>query len=205
MFEASIPAAYFVALAAVYVLPGPDMALVMGMSAVNGTRAGLCCTGGIAAARFLHVMASGLGMAALLSSQPGLLRAVCWTGGGYLAWLGWKLWRAAPGEERQEARIASPWAATLRGFLTNLLNPKALLFCGLLLPQFVSHEQGPLLPQFAWLGVFLVLTGCLFDVAYVVTACGLSRHFRLSTRIGRARNRVMGSFFLALAARIVAG
>lgn len=205
MLEASILPAYLAALAAVFIIPGPDMALVMALAAGSGTRTGLCGSAGIAAARFLHVMASGLGMAALLSSQPGLLCAVRWVGAAYLAWLAWKLWGAAPGEERRGAELSSPWGAVLRGFLTNLLNPKALLFCGLFLPQFVSRERGPLLPQFVWLGVLLVTTGLLFDVSYALAVGGLERRFRLSMKTGRARNLIIGSVFLVLAARLVVG
>ena len=94
-----------------------------------------------------------------------------------------------------------------RGLLTNLLNPKALLFCGLFLPQFASPERGPLLPQFALLGLILVVVGLAFDACYTLLASGLARGMagRMGGRLGRVRNRVMGSVFAALAARLVVG
>ncbi|MFP5222739.1 MAG: LysE family translocator [Acidobacteriota bacterium] len=209
MLETSVVAVYLAAVAAVYVTPGPDMALVMAVSAGNGTRAGFCCAGGIAAARSAHVMLSGLGLAALLSEHPALLLALRCAGAAYLLWLAWKLWRGKPNAAGQARETLSPAGAVMRGFLTNLLNPKALVFCAMLLPQFVSPERGPLLPQFVWLGTVLVAAGCLFDTGYVLAASGLARRASstgmLAGRLARARNRVMGSVFVALAARLAAG
>lgn len=209
MIEASVLCVYLAALAAVYLTPGPDMALVMAVSAGNGARAGFCCAGGIAVARFAHVMISGLGLAALMSEQPVLLLVVRGAGAAYLLWLAWKLWRAAPDATGQARETLSPWRAVARGFLTNLLNPKALVFCAMLLPQFVSPEREPLLVQFVWLGTVLVGAGCLFDAGYVLAASGLARRASLpgtlAGKLARVRNRVMGSVFVALAARLAAG
>lgn len=205
MIETSLLCVYLAALAAVYLTPGPDMALVMAVSAGNGARAGFCCAGGIAVARFAHVMVSGLGLAAFLSERPALLVAVRGAGAAYLLWLAWKLWRADPDAAGQSREELSPWGAVTRGFLTNLLNPKALVFCAMLLPQFVSPGRGPLLPQFVWLGVVLVAVGCLFDTGYVLASSGIARRVNIPARLSRVRNRAMGSVFVALAARLAAG
>nr|WP_279343484.1 LysE family translocator [Fundidesulfovibrio terrae] len=196
---------YLAALAVVYLTPGPDMALVMATAARSGARAGFFSAAGIAVARFAHVMVSGLGLAALLAAQPLLLGAVRTAGAVYLAWLAWKLWSAPADRDGPQDADASPRGAVLRGFATNLLNPKALLFCGMLLPQFASPGRGPLLPQFVWLGVLLVCMGLMFDTAYVLAASGLARRVSLPAKFGRARNMAMGSVFLALAARLAAG
>jgi len=201
--ETSFPLAYLAALAAVYLTPGPDMALVMATSAASGFRAGLVSSAGIAAARFLHVMVSGFGLAAVLSAHPALFQAVRAGGAAYLLWLAWKLWRSHPGGEGAAGRDPSPGGTLLRGFLTNLLNPKALLFCAMLLPQFVSPDKGPLLSQFAWLGALLVGTGWLFDCAYALGASGLARRVHASR--GRAGQRALGLVFAALALRLAAG
>lgn len=58
--------------------------------------------------------------------------------------------------------------ALIRGFLTNLLNPKPLLFCSVLLPQFVHPGAGPILEQFAVLGALLIFVGLLFDSTFAL-------------------------------------
>ena len=61
------------ALAVVYALPGPDMALVLQTSGSRGFRHGLAVAAGLATARATHVTLSALGVAALLRSAPGLM------------------------------------------------------------------------------------------------------------------------------------
>ena len=206
MIEISLIPVYLVALAAVYLAPGPDMALVMATASRNGARAGLLSALGIAAARFAHAMGSGLGLAALLAAHPLLYDGVRAAGAIYLAWLAVKLWRAPAGDGSSQAQEAlTPLSAVLRGFATNLLNPKALLFCGMLLPQFASPGRGPLLPQFVWLGAVLVAVGFVFDTAYALAASGIARRCRVPAKFERVRNRAMGSVFFALAVRLAAG
>ncbi|MDR3640431.1 MAG: LysE family translocator [Humidesulfovibrio sp.] len=215
---------YLAALVAVFLAPGPDMALVVATAGDRGTRAGLRAGLGIACARYAHVLAAGLGLATLLATHPALHTAVRAVGAAYLLWLAWKMLRATPGraeaaagpsggpgpDETAQGR-GKPRADMLRGFLTNLLNPKALLFCGLLLPQFVAPERGPLLPQFLFLGGILVGVGLLFDAAYSLLASGLVRRLRQGAGAGAdgkmrlARRWLMGSVFAALAARLALG
>jgi threonine/homoserine/homoserine lactone efflux protein len=222
MFAPSSLLLYLAALTAVYLAPGPDMALVMATAVDRGPRAGLHAALGIASARYTHVLAAGLGLAALLATHPALHTAVRAVGAAYLLWLGLKMLRTAPGaaehvelprtqsSDEVGAQRRAPRADMLRGFLTNLLNPKALLFCGLLLPQFVAPERGALLPQFLMLGAILVGVGLLFDTAYALLASGLARRLRragarANSQTLRLRRWFMGSVFAALAARLAMG
>ena len=70
MIEPTLLYLYLTALIAVYLSPGPDMALVLAVSASQGRRAGLNTASGIAVARTLHVLGSGLGLAALFATHP---------------------------------------------------------------------------------------------------------------------------------------
>jgi threonine/homoserine/homoserine lactone efflux protein len=68
--------------------------------------------------------------------------------------------------------------AFVKGLLTNLLNPKALLFCSVLLPQFLRPDAGPVALQMIELGVILVATGACFDMAYAVGAARIADWMR---------------------------
>lgn len=166
---------FVAALTAVYLLPGPDMALVIASASLQGMRHGLMAALGLALSRTLHVTLSALGLAALFHAHPLLFDLVRWLGAAYLLFLAWKLCRAGAGERPAPgAGAGAGWAALKRGFLTNLLNPKALMFCALLLPQFISarHE---LAGQHLLLGAILVGLGLLFDGLYALAAARLAR------------------------------
>jgi len=213
MIEPALLSLYLGALTAVYLSPGPDMALIMAVSAGQGKRAGLHTATGIGAARFLHVMGSGLGLAALFAAHPSFQDIVRFAGAGYLLFWAWKMIHAKAENIDAGRALSSTGSDMLRGFLTNLLNPKALLFCSLLLPQFTSAERGALLPQFIWLGVILVSVGLFFDVVYVFLADGLVQRLRPGsgpgTEIGfhleKIRNRLMIIVFVGIAARLLVG
>ncbi|WP_083370213.1 LysE family translocator [Chromobacterium sphagni] len=205
MLPLSALSLYLAALVAVYVLPGPDMALVMATSASRGVGTGLLTALGIAAARFLHVMMSGLGLAALMSAHPLLFDTVRWIGAGYLLWLAWKVIRAKPAPEDSPQATESGRAAIARGFLTNLLNPKALMFCALLLPQFVSPTYGAVPPQFALLAAILVAVGLCFDTAYAFAAGGLARRLKGRRPMVKLQKGLLGGVFVAMAGRLVFG
>ncbi|MBT2867908.1 LysE family translocator [Chromobacterium violaceum] len=205
MLSLSVLSLYLAALVAVYVLPGPDMALVMATSASRGVGAGLLTALGIAASRFLHVMMSGLGLAALMTTHPLLFDAVRWIGAAYLLWLAWKVVRAQPAPEGSPTVTESGRAAIARGFLTNLLNPKALMFCALFLPQFVSPAHGAVLPQFALLAAILVAVGLCFDTAYAFAACGLARRLKGRRATAKLQKGLLGGVFVAMAGRLLLG
>lgn len=162
---------FVAALVAVYILPGPDMALVMSHAAAHGRRAGWVTALGLALARTLHVAFAGLGLAALLKAHPAWFAGARWLGAGYLGWMAWSILRSDPG--LRSASLAGPpgaRAALRQGFLTNLLNPKALMFCAVLLPQFIRVEAGQLAVQYLVLGAILVVLGLAFDFAHASAA-----------------------------------
>jgi threonine/homoserine/homoserine lactone efflux protein len=77
--------------------------------------------------------------------------------------------------EQEGVAVARPRRADFaKGLLTNLLNPKALLFCSVLLPQFIRPEAGSVWLQVSVLGVMLVAVCALFDVIYVLGAARIA-------------------------------
>lgn len=132
--------AFLIALAVVYLVPGPDMLLLFQTGARQGRRAALVTALGLALARACHVLMAATGLALLFRTAPWTFDLVRLLGAVYLAWLGLQMLRggglALPTSDAGSAPVV-PHAdrrALLRGLLTNLLNPKALLFCSVLLP-----------------------------------------------------------------------
>lgn len=178
---------FIAALAVVYLIPGPDMLLILHTAAYQGRKAAYANAMGLAVARALHVALAGFGLAALLHNAPWAFNAARWLGAAYLIWLGIQLLQTPSlvAEHAQtNAHSSANYLSALRlGLFTNLLNPKALLFCSVLLPQFIQAEYGQIAVQFGLLGVILVGIGLVFDLMYAHTGqrlgAWLSCHPRL--------------------------
>ncbi|WP_193099762.1 LysE family translocator [Burkholderia sp. Z1] len=172
---------YLAALAAIYAVPGPDMALVLQTSIGRGVRPGLAAAGGLSLARTAHVTLSACGVAALIRSAPWLYEVIRYGGALYLAYVAIQVFRSpvfALGEGDTATSAGELRQSFVKGLLTNLLNPKALLFCSVLLPQFVRPEAGPVVLQMFELGALLVAAGVCFDLACVFGASRIAAWMR---------------------------
>jgi len=182
MISAHLLIVYIAALLVVYAVPGPDMALLLQTSIGRGARAGFATAGGLGVSRATHVTLSACGVAALLRSAPWLYEVVRYGGAVYLGWVAVQIFRspvfALPAGGALMPAPRPLRTAFVKGLLTNLLNPKALLFCSVLLPQFVRPEAGPVALQMIELGVILVAIGICFDAIYAVGAARISNWMR---------------------------
>jgi threonine/homoserine/homoserine lactone efflux protein len=185
-----------------YLMPGPDMLLVMQTGATRGRSAALAAAGGLAAARALHVGFAGLGLAALLRASPLAFEGIRLAGAAYLVWLGIAILRSSGTAVAVPDAAQSRLEAARRGLLTNLLNPKALLFASVLLPQFVHPERGAVAGQFALLGATLVAVGLAFDAVYACAGTGLGRWLERSRRARAAQRWGFASLLIGFGVQL---
>jgi threonine/homoserine/homoserine lactone efflux protein len=197
---------FFMALAVVYLLPGPDMILLLQTGARQGRGAALATAIGLGVARACHVALAALGLAALFKAAPWTFDVVRLAGAAYLLWIGIQCLRnmLVPNLNDGDADAThGQWREAIRrGLLTNLLNPKALLFCSVLLPQFIVAHGAPVLTQFATLGMLLVGVGLLFDSAYALTGAALGRWLQRSPSAQRLQQWLFGSLLIGFAVRL---
>lgn len=205
MVSLHLLAVFVGALAVVYALPGPDMALVLQTSATRGMKHGFATAGGLAVARATHVTLSALGVAALLRSAPWLYDGVRIAGALYLAYVAVQIFRSPAFGLDDAARpnaSSTLRAAVTKGMLSSILNPKALLFCSVLLPQFVHPEAGAVWSQVVELGVVLVAIGVAFDVTLAVGAVRISGWLRRHPRAQVVQRWTFSGALLAFAVRL---
>lgn len=192
------------ALVIAYVVPGPDMLVLLQTGARHGRRHAFATAVGLAAARAAHVVLAALGLAALLRAAPWAFHLVRLAGAAYLVWLAISILRAPPGALQPHAGGApvrgSYAAAFSRGLLTNLLNPKALLFCSVLLPQFIG--PGDPWPQFLLLGVILVGLGFAFDLAFALAGATVVAWIARTPRAEAIQRWVFASLLAAFGVRL---
>ncbi|MFC7367228.1 MULTISPECIES: LysE family translocator [Vreelandella] len=193
------------ALAIVYLIPGPDMLLVLHTSSTLGRGHGLATALGLAIARGAHVALAGLGLAALFIAAPWLFDVVRYVGAAYLVWLALQFIRTQPRTSINQQQVplnGSYYMAWRRGLLTNLLNPKSLLFCSVLLPQFVHAEQGSVPLQFTLLGIMMVSVGLLYDAVYACIGAKMQRWVAGNQTKQKIQNWVFGTLLIGFALRL---
>jgi threonine/homoserine/homoserine lactone efflux protein len=199
----------FLAVAAAAVLsPGPAMLAILGQALQRGAMAALPVVLGNVVGAVLLMAASVLGLAALLAAVPHGLSALRWAGAGYLAWLGVRALRTPDGASvTADSAPAKLSAGVRRGVLIALSNPKAILFFGAVLPQFVDPGR-PAAPQFALLaatfaGMELVVTSGVVLGAQVLAPA--LRRPAAARRVNQAGGAVMLAAAALLAFEPVGG
>lgn len=175
--------------------PGPNNLLAFSNASRHGFWVAL--GGGMgrlpAFAGLIALVAFGLG--ALLSTFEAALLAVKYAGAAYLAYVGWKLWRApAPCAGLPTAARSSIAALARRDFTIAIGNPKAIAIFTAFFPQFVDFDA-VLAPQFLTLGLlFLALELC---AAALYAALGRVMSSYLTPRRLHGLNRGVGGFLIA--------
>ncbi len=113
--------------------PGPDFALVSRQALLQGRRAGLWVSSGIALGLAIHIVYSAAGLATLIAHSTMWMTAIKLVGGAYLLYLGYQGIRAKKksGTVNNEPAIVADVSARClvwKGFLCNALNPKAPIY-----------------------------------------------------------------------------
>lgn len=199
-------ALYLLALSMIFLMPGPDMILLLQTGAKQGRTAALVTALGLALARAGHVTLAALGLATMFKALPWTFDFVKYAGAAYLLWIGLHMFKSsgASSPAALENPLASPSlkGAFRRGLLTNLLNPKALLFCSVLLPQFIDPSRSSVWDQFAVLGIVLVMTGLVFDSVFASASAGVGRLLERSVRAQRIQQWLFGTLLIGFAVRL---
>ncbi len=169
----------FAALAFLLVIvPGPSVTVIVANSLRYGLAAGLLTVAGTQTGAGLMILVLALGFSAIVESMALIFEILRWIGAAYLIWLGIKMWRSDGSMADVEAAGATAMAGRsffFHGFLVICSNPKALLFFGALLPQFVNTAGGNMALQTILLGSIFLVVATIFDSTYAFAAVGARR------------------------------
>lgn len=187
--------------------PGADTLLVIRSVLGGDVRSGVVTTAGICSGLFFHALLSALGVSLILMASATLYGLLKLAGACYLGWLGLSSLRSAlrtpvaDAVATQHRRPRSLRRSFVEGVLSNVFNPKAVVFYLAFLPQFIRPQDPVLLKS-------LLLAGIHFSMAFV-WLCLLSllldrfRHLLLSSALHRWLEGVCGTLLLGLGARLV--
>lgn len=123
------------------VTPGMDTALVLRTAAVEGPGKGMLAAFGVSLGLLVWGFAASVGLGALLAASELAFNVLKVAGALYMLWLGGRMIVAA--FRKADPTVAAPDTARgerswlLRGFLSNILNPKVGVFYVTFLPLFM--------------------------------------------------------------------
>jgi len=193
--------AYVLACILMAIIPGPTVTVIVGNSLKHGARAGLLNVAGTQAGLGLMMLTLIVGLSSVIAAMGWLFEVLRYAGAAYLVWIGWNLLRHPDAITETEKVSAPRGGFFLQGFLVIMANPKALLFFGAFIPQFID-PAGNYVAQIALLGLTAMLVAFFSDGAYAVltgrAGAWLSRsRVRMVSRLSGAC-LICGGVWLAL-------
>lgn len=192
--------AFLLAAILIAVTPGPGAAISMSIGLRHGYRAALAVILGLQAALLIQIVIVAVGFGALLAASETAFAVVKFVGAAYLVWLGVQKWRAKPLPPAGEVVPVARRGLFLQGLLVNLTNPKAIIFIGALVPQFINPAN-PLLSQYVIIALTLCLTDFLVMSGYALAAARLGRWLH-DPQMLRLQNRAFGALFVSAGAAL---
>ena len=177
------------------IVPGPTVTVILANSLKGGTLAGLAIIAGTQLGLITMIGVVGLGLEAVMGFMAFAFDWIKLAGAAYLVWLGFNMLRssgqlghAAAGPAKSYRRLV------LDGFLVIWSNPKALIFLGAFLPQFVT-DQSATFVQVMLLGLFFMLIAGATDGFYAFLG-GRARSLLSAARI-KVVSRISGAILMA--------
>lgn len=194
----------------VIVTPGPDTAMTIRSTLLQGRAAGLATAFGVASGQMIWALATSVGLVAILLASEPVFNALRLAGAAYLIWLGVQTLHAALRRRAIQAstigastgRGLSTSAAFRHGILSDLGNPKMAVFFASVLPQFAVPGQG-MLSSLMLLGLLFSTMTFVWLALYAAIIASAGSAYR-DSKIGRALEGLMGATLIALGARIAA-
>lgn len=187
----------------VVLIPGTGVIYTISTGLFMGFRASVAAAIGCTVGITPHLLASILGLSAILHMSAIVFQLVKMAGAGYLLYLAWSMWRDTgslsldkPESKNNLIHIA------IKGFLINILNPKLSIFFLAFLPLFVSPESSSPMTQMLKLSVvFMMLTLCIF-ILYGASAHSVRNYVVNSQKTVRRLQKNFAVIFAALGVKL---
>jgi threonine/homoserine/homoserine lactone efflux protein len=196
---------YCLAALAIMLTPGPNMIYCVSRALCQGRIAGWVSVLGVQAGNVVHIAAATLGLSALMASMPILFDAIRYMGAAYLLWLAWQAVKSGGRSLFETQQLPHDSAAKLFriGLITNLLNPKQLVFFTSIFSQFLHPERGNVLHQALQLAASHISLSIVVNGLIVAGAASIAAFLNRSAAWVRIQRYFMATVLTALAIRLV--
>jgi threonine/homoserine/homoserine lactone efflux protein len=200
MFGIADYGAFVAAIILFLAIPGPGNLALITSTGKGGIKGGLAATLGLIAGDQVLMWAAVAGVAALLTAYPAAFNAVQWLGAAYLAWIGFKMLTAKPGDV--PILNIQPRQYFRQAFVITLLNPKAIVFYMAFFPLFVDPAKHQGLVTFGAMAITIAVLTLAYCVTVILLTHFLAERMRANPKIGHTLEKLAGVFLIGFGIKL---
>ncbi|AGH37830.1 RhtB protein [Bibersteinia trehalosi USDA-ARS-USMARC-189] len=187
--------------------PGPDFIFVSQQTLSRGRATGLLCALGVALGFSVHILYSIMGLAVVIANAAWFLTAIKIVGGAYLIWLGYQGLKARAKNEvveiKQEKLTPQSYGKSIwKGFLCNVLNPKAPVYLVSVFTVVLSPEMPLWQLSIYGLWMMFLLFAWFATVAFLLSIPQVNAQFQ---KAGHWIDRLLGTVMVGLGIKVISG
>jgi threonine/homoserine/homoserine lactone efflux protein len=192
--------AFVAAIVLFLAIPGPGNLALITSTGKGGVAGGLMATLGVIAGDQVLMWLAVAGVAAVLATYPAAFVAIQWLGAVYLAWLGWKLLSAKPGDA--PVLNIRPRQYFQQALAITLLNPKAIVFYMAFFPLFVDPKIHMGLISFGIMAATIAGLTFLYGLGMTLLTHHLAERMRANPKVGQVLEKVAGVFLIGFGIKL---
>lgn len=188
--------------------PGPSNLYVMARTLEQGIGGGLAAVAGLATGSLVHVLATVLGLSALIAYSPFAYSVLKIAGALYLLYLGLSILLSKDSSASLDTQVSGTTSKSrskifVESVIVEATNPKTALFFIALLPQFVNPAAGPTAPQLLLLGMIVTVSAIPCDLFVTFFTNKAATLIKENPNLQMWQDRVSGTVLTALGAYVL--
>jgi leucine efflux protein len=203
MFGISNYGAFVIAFILLLLLPGPGNLALITSAGKGGLKGGVASVFGLLLGDQILLWLTVAGVAALLAANPIVFHALQWLGAAYLAWLGFKMLTAKPGDKPLlNIKAGHYFRQTL---VITLFNPKAIMFYVAFFPQFIDPLKHQGMVTFGVMATTIAVLGFIYCLSVVLITHFMAERIRANPRVTDGLQKAAGVFLIGFGVKLALG
>jgi leucine efflux protein len=203
MFGISNYGAFVIAFILLLLLPGPGNLALITSAGKGGLKGGVASVFGLLLGDQILLWLTVAGVAALLAANPIVFHALQWLGAAYLAWLGFKMLTAKPGDKPLlNIKAGHYFRQTL---VITLFNPKAIMFYVAFFPQFIDPLKHQGMVTFGVMAATIAVLGFVYCISVVLITHYMAERIRANPRMTDVLQKIAGFFLIGFGVKLALG
>jgi RhtB (resistance to homoserine/threonine) family protein len=184
--------------------PGPDMLYTVARSLSQGAKAGIFSALGIFAGCFFHISAAMFGLSKIIEESVLLFSIIKYAGAAYLIYLGLRslLKKKIVANKIETLPAMSYRKIFFQAMLTNVLNPKVVVFFLSFLPQFIDPKSAHLKEQIGFLGLWFAVQGTLILIIVASLTGAFRNMLQHNKKFWNWQEKITGLILVGLGIRM---